>query len=78
MERLFEISQERSCRLPGQSQGQLNLRLSFAVQYESDGTVKRLILPKLNCPEAEGVLASLDEETPAVLVQCRTSDEKER
>ena len=59
MQRLFEISKERKCRLPGQGYGELNLRLSFAARFKPDGTLTQLVLPKLNCPEAEGILAGV-------------------
>ena len=57
MARLFEISEGRTCRLPGQGYRRLDLQISFAAQYSPDGTLQRLVLPKLDCPEAEGILA---------------------
>ena len=57
MQRLWEIAKQRKCTLPGYSMGKLDMRLSFAAQYNPDGSVGRLVLPKLNCPEAEGILA---------------------
>jgi hypothetical protein len=57
MQRLWEIAKDRKCTLPGYSLGKLDLRLSFAAQYNPDGSLGRLILPKLDCPEAEGILA---------------------
>lgn len=53
--KLFEIADSKQC--PGfvLDQGRLNFRIGFAAQYASDGTLSRLILPKLNCAEAESV-----------------------
>ena len=59
MQKLFEISSEGKCVLPGRSgrlKKELNLSLSFAAQFQPDGTLTRVILPKLNCPEGEGVI----------------------
>ena len=59
MQRLFEISSEGKCVLPGRSgrlKRELHLSLSFAAHFQPDGTLTRVILPKLNCPEGEGVI----------------------
>ena len=68
MARLFEIAQERKCKLPGQSMHQLELRLSFAAQFDPSGRLNQLVLPKLDCPEAEGIIAG------AVLDMMRAGD----
>ena len=57
MARLWEIAQQRQCKLPGYSGGKLDLRLSFAAQYNPDGSLARVILPRMNCTEAEGIIA---------------------
>ena len=57
MQRLWELAHSRTCTIPGYSIGNLDFRMSFAAQYNPDGSIGRLILPKLNCPEAESVLA---------------------
>ena len=56
MQRLFEISSERQCRLAGRAGRQLDLNVSFAAQFHPDGTLNRIVLPRLNCPEAEGII----------------------
>ncbi|HEX8842940.1 MAG TPA: hypothetical protein VF757_11670 [Sphingomicrobium sp.] len=56
MAKLHEIASHGQCTLPGYSEGKLDLRLSFAVQYDPKGTLQRVVLPKLNCPEAESVV----------------------
>lgn len=53
--KLFEIAESKQCPAFALSQGRLNFRMGFATQYAADGTLSRLILPKLACPEAEGV-----------------------
>src|SRR3954449_9090002 len=57
MQRLWELAKARQCTIPGYSLSKLDLRMSFAAQYNPDGSLGRLVLPQLNCPEAEGILA---------------------
>jgi|SRR5438270_3869772 len=68
MGRLWEIAQQRKCSLPGYSGDKLDLRLSFAAQYNPDGSIVRIVLPRLNCPEAEGIIAG------AVIEMMRAGD----
>jgi hypothetical protein len=57
MVKLQEIASQGQCRFPGQYLGtKLDLRMSFAAQYDTDGTLRRIVIPKMNCPEGEGVL----------------------
>lgn len=56
MVRLHQIASKGQCALPGYSAGQLNLKISFAAQYDPDGSLRRIVLPKLHCPEAEGLI----------------------
>lgn len=56
MVRLHQIASQGQCTLPGYSAGRLTLRISFAAQYDPDGSLRRIILPKLQCPEAEGLI----------------------
>jgi hypothetical protein len=57
MQRIWELAHSRTCTIPGYSIGNLDFRMSFAAQYNPDGSVARVIVPKLDCPEAESVLA---------------------
>ncbi|HTK57591.1 MAG TPA: hypothetical protein VL336_01265 [Sphingomicrobium sp.] len=56
MTRLHQIASQGQCQLPGYSGNRLDLNLSFAAQYDPGGTLQRIVLPKLNCPEAEGLI----------------------
>ncbi len=56
MVRLHEIASHGQCRLPGYLGNRLDLRLSFAAQFDPDGTLRRVVIPKLDCPEAEGIV----------------------
>ena len=53
--KLLEIAERQHCPSLRLVDGRLDFRIGFAVQYASDGTLARLVLPKLDCPEAEGV-----------------------
>lgn len=56
MVRLHQIASQGQCRLPGYSGNRLDLRLSFAAQFDRGGSLNRIVIPKLNCPEAEGLI----------------------
>src|SRR4029434_8477412 len=56
MQRLHEIAGEGQCRLPGYAGRELSLRPSFSTQFDAGGLLQRIILPQLNCPEAEGII----------------------
>jgi len=56
MVRLHQIASQGQCSLPGYAGDRLDLKISFAAQYDPDGSLRRIILPKLNCPEAEGLI----------------------
>lgn len=56
MQRIFELANDGDCDLAGQSRNRIDIRLSFAAQFTNDGKLVRLILPRLNCPEGEGVI----------------------
>jgi hypothetical protein len=56
MARLFQLAAQRKCDIPGYSYRKLDLRLSFAVQYNPDGSLSRVVIPALNCPEGEAII----------------------
>jgi hypothetical protein len=53
--KLFEIAEGKQCPAFQLTQGRLDFRITFATQYASDGTLSKLVIPQLNCPEAESV-----------------------
>jgi hypothetical protein len=55
--KLYEIASSNKCPSFGIKQDRLDFRVGFAVQYDATGQASRLLLPKLDCPEAEGVAA---------------------
>lgn len=56
MTKLHQIASQGQCRLPGHSGNRLDLSLSFAAQFDPAGSLERIVLPRLDCPEAEGVI----------------------
>ena len=55
--KLYEIASSNKCPAFGIKHDRLDFRVGFAVQYDAAGQPSHLLLPKLNCPEAEGVAA---------------------
>lgn len=53
--KLFEIASSKQCPSFALKQDRLDFRIGFAVRYDASGTPARLLLPRLECPEAEGV-----------------------
>jgi hypothetical protein len=53
--KLFEIAESKSCPSFLLSQGRLDFRLGFAVQYDPTGSLTRLVLPRMGCAAAESV-----------------------
>lgn len=56
MVKLHEIVKQHECQLPGYVNGRLDFGVSFAAQFNPDGSLREIVIPKLNCPEAEGVV----------------------
>lgn len=56
MVKLHEMVKQRECQLPGYVNGRLDFGVSFAAQFNPDGSLHEIVIPRLNCPEAEGVI----------------------
>ena len=56
MSHIYRLGYEHKCRLPGMSGHHIDFNVSFAAQFAPDGQLSRLVLPKMNCPEAEAWL----------------------
>jgi hypothetical protein len=54
--KLFEIAQSNKCPAFVLQQGRLDLHVTFATQYAAHNSLQALLLPKLDCAEAESVL----------------------
>ena len=55
MAKLYEIAESKQCPSFALSQGRLDFRIGFATQYDTAGILTRIVIPKLDCPEAESV-----------------------
>ena len=56
MVKLHEIVTKHECQLPGYANGRLDFGVSFAAQFNPDGSLREIVIPRLSCPEAEGVV----------------------
>lgn len=53
MTKVYRIARDHKCRLPGQSGNRIDMSISFAAQFGPGGKLRRLLVPAMNCPEAE-------------------------
>jgi hypothetical protein len=53
---LDAIATKHECALPGFKGDRFDFNMSFAAQFDPDGTPRQIIIPKLNCPKAEAVI----------------------
>jgi hypothetical protein len=56
--RIHEIAKEGKCNI-GLRRGLLDFDMSFAAHFNPDGTLNRLVMQRLGCPEAESILGGV-------------------
>lgn len=54
--KLYEIAQSKQCPAFRLKQERLDFSITFAVQYAANGSLSRIVLPKMDCPQAESVV----------------------
>jgi hypothetical protein len=54
--KLFEIAESNKCPSFALKQGRLDFHVTFATQYAANKSLQAVLLPKLDCAEAESVL----------------------
>jgi hypothetical protein len=54
--RIHEIVATGECSLPGQSKRKLDLTVPFAVQFQPNGTIGRIVIPRMNCAPVESIM----------------------
>ena len=54
--RIHEVVATGECDLPGQSKRRLDMTIPFAAQFSPDGTLNRIIMPKMNCAPIENIM----------------------
>ena len=54
--KLYEIAESKQCPAFGLRQDRLDFSITFAVQYAADGSLSRIVFPKLDCAQAESVV----------------------
>ena len=68
MAKLYEIAESKQCPSFALSGGRLDFRIGFATQYDAAGNLTRVVIPRLECTEAESVAGG------AVLEMLQTGD----
>ena len=54
--RIHQLVASGECKLPGQTRKKLDMSVPFVVRYSPDGTAEQIVLQRLGCAEAEGIL----------------------
>jgi hypothetical protein len=54
---IHEMVETGECTIEGQRKNKLDMTVPFIVLFTADGSVDRLIIEKIGCTKAEGVLA---------------------
>jgi hypothetical protein len=54
---IHESIESGECVIEGQRKGRLDMTVPFLIRFSADGTPERLIIEKLGCDKAEGILA---------------------
>ena len=57
--RIHEIAKGGQCNVLATKRGALEFDMTFAAEFQPDGTLKRIVMPKLNCPEVESILGGV-------------------
>ena len=53
---LNDIAMKHECALPGFHGTRFNFNMSFAALFDDNGNPLQIVIPKLNCPQAEAVI----------------------
>ena len=56
VEKIHSLIEKGTCVIPGQSKKKIDMAVPFLVHYGKDGAADRLVIAKLGCAEAEGVI----------------------
>jgi hypothetical protein len=54
---IYEMVESGQCVIEGQRKGKLDMTVPFLLQINASGVVERLVIEKMGCDKAEGVLA---------------------
>jgi hypothetical protein len=56
-EQLHKLVSSGQCELQGVSRKRVNMVVPYLVRFSADGSIQEVVLKKLGCPKAEGILA---------------------
>jgi hypothetical protein len=54
---IYESVESGECVIQGQRKGKLDMSVPFLIKFDASGTPERLIIGKMGCERAEGILA---------------------
>jgi hypothetical protein len=54
---IHETIESGECVIAGQREGDLDMTAPFLVQFDASGNLQRLVIEKMGCAKAEGILA---------------------
>lgn len=57
--RIEQLLADKECRLPGQEPEKFNIDVPFVVLLKPDGSVERLVVKKIGCPQIEAGVANV-------------------
>jgi hypothetical protein len=55
--KIIELTETGRCTLPGQKRGKIDMTIPILVQFDSGGSPAKLVIQKIGCTEAEGLIA---------------------
>ena len=54
---IYEAVETGECVMPGQRKGKLDMTVPFLVLFTPSGSIERLVVEKMGCTKAEGIIA---------------------
>ncbi len=58
MDMIERVAEQGRCSVPGLGAQRVDISVPFLIRYGADGTVERIVLQDLRCPELEGALGA--------------------
>jgi hypothetical protein len=59
IDRLHALGRRGECRVPGLSARSIDIDVPFLVRFTAEGAAEHIVVRKLDCPEAESLLAGI-------------------
>lgn len=59
MERMHQLAAQSSCEVRGFTRTNIEMTVPFLIRFTPDGTVERVVVRRLGCPQLESMLGSI-------------------